>query len=50
MRVVVTTGRRFKAAIVGEEESREDLHQYTVNSNPEEIEVWKEMEQKAQEA
>src|SRR5271154_5193978 len=50
MRVVVTTSRRFKAAIVGEEESREDLHQYTVNSNPEEIEVWKEMEQKAQEA
>jgi len=50
MRVVVTTGRRFKAAIIGEEESREDLHQYTVNSNPEEIEVWKEMEQKAQEA
>ena len=47
--LVVTTGRRFKAAIVGEEESREDLRQYTVNSNPEEIEVWKEMEEKCQE-
>ena len=46
---MVTTGRRFKAAIVSEEESREDLRQYTANSNPEEIEVWKEMEEKCQE-
>ena len=47
---MVTTSRWFKAASIGEEESQEDLHQYIVNLNPEEIEVWKEIEQKAQEA
>jgi hypothetical protein len=47
---VVTTARRFKAAIAGEEESRADLEQYTANSDPEELEVWKEMEKACQEA
>jgi hypothetical protein len=48
--LVVTTCRRFKAAVAGEEESRSDLLQYTLNSDPEELEVWKETEKACQEA
>jgi hypothetical protein len=47
---VVTTGRRFKAAVTGEEDSRADLLEFMANSTPEELEVWKEMEQEAQAA
>lgn len=47
---MVTTGRRFKAAVTGEEDSRVDLLEFTANSTPEELEVWKEMEQESQAA
>jgi hypothetical protein len=46
---VVTTARRFKAAVSGEEDSLQDLMQYTANSDPEEIATWKELEKHAQE-
>jgi len=47
--VVVTTCRRFKAAVRGEQESHADLLQYTANSHPDELEEWKAMSRQCQE-
>ena len=48
MFIVVTTGHQFKAAVTGEEDSCVDLLEFMANSTPEELEVWKEMEQASQ--
>ena len=45
---MVTTGRRFRSAVSGEEESRVDLLHFSANSTPEELEGWKEMERQSQ--
>lgn len=46
----MVTCRRFRKALQGEEESRSDLEQYTANTDPDELENWKDIAKKCQEA